>query len=108
MVTLETAAHGIGLVGEACNFYGAYILARDVLNREEEHQEHEELEEFSKWIQHIKVRLKAIDVDLTTPGAAALVLVRRAVLVGQRGFRWLKFGFACLALYHTLALLHGL
>lgn len=96
-------AHGLGFLGEALNLYGAFILAKDLLDREEETQDREGLEDLGKWLKENELEIHFSDLNLKSPHAATLVLVRKAVLIGRRGLFWLKLGFCCLALYHVLA-----
>jgi hypothetical protein len=102
-IELEMVAHGLGFVGEALNLYGAFILAKDLLEREEELSDREGLEELTNWLIANGLQVQVNDLDLKKPHAATLILVRKAVLIGKRGLFWLKLGFGCLALYHVLS-----
>jgi hypothetical protein len=104
-INVESIAHLIGSVGETLNLVGAYVLARDLLYRQNEFEEHEKLEEVSRWLHTNSISLRLEKADLGSPGAAALIVVRRAVQLGKRGLRWLKWGFAFLILYHVLSII---
>jgi|SRR5579859_61506 len=112
MKILEIIRQTVGLFGEICNFYGALVLAKDVVGREDEYKQQLNLEELSQWLrdQDLPVRLPShfAHSDLKQPGAVALVLIHRAITVGKRGVLWLIWGFACLLLDHLLSLLQVL
>jgi hypothetical protein len=103
-MNLQIIGHSAGLFGDALNLLGAYILAKDVLDREREWAEEKDLEELGKQLREAGIPAIYEGIPITRPNAVALSIVVRAVKRGRVGFTLMGIGFVFLIVYRVCEL----
>jgi hypothetical protein len=96
-------AHWIGLFGEALNLAGAIVLARDIFNRQREHDRRQRRSKMSADFRERNAKsIYYKGVTVAAPDFAERVAQVYAMKLAYWGLGLLIAGFSCLAAYHLL------
>jgi hypothetical protein len=99
--------HWVGVAGEALNFFGALILALDLLLRRREQPLKETLSVATKWARKFDLQATFKGVPLTVSDFVERVLARSAARLGYVGIGFLAVGFLLLVGHHLIAIYYG-
>lgn len=94
-----------GLIGDGLNLVGAYILAKDMLDRDREFLEKSDLEQLVSQLKEEGIPAVYDGIALSRPNAVSLTLIVKAVKRGRIGFSFIAVGFVFLIAYRILELI---
>jgi hypothetical protein len=101
----SVGAHIVGLVGEALNFTGAFILALDILLRSKERERRESLQRLRDF--GLEFRLETTrykGIGICSSHFEEIISDQYATRLGVLGLGIMGLGFVCLGAYHWIAI----
>lgn len=99
-------AHWIGLLGEASNLLGTFILSFDLLYRKKEHENLRNYQSLSAWAEQHGLEVRYKELRARDPEFATFILAREAGQLALNGLRFLIVGFILLGLYHWIEIFY--